>query len=225
MMKLVVPIMPRSLKDLSQLDRVALSEADLIEWRADVLSKEDSLALASAVVEQFGRERLLITVRTAQEGGQANLDDEDYLDLLIQLNAYQPAYLDVEYFSHKAAFEQLRDCPNLILSYHNFERTPAHLTAILDEMTAQKPAVVKLAVMPQDEADVLRLMMATRELANRYPEQTYVTMAMGELGKLSRLAGNLTGSAWSFASLEAASAPGQLPLAIMKQILEVLDDD
>ena len=57
------------------------------------------------------------------------------------------------------------------------------------------------------------------------PEQEFVTMSMGKLGRLSRLAGDLVGSSWTFASLDNTSAPGQVALADMCRIREVLDAD
>ena len=50
-------------------------------------------------------------------------------------------------------------------------------------------------------------------------------MSMGKLGRLSRLAGDLVGSSWTFASLDNASAPGQVSLADMRKVREVLDAD
>ena len=47
----------------------------------------------------------------------------------------------------------------------------------------------------------------------------------GKLGRLSRFAGDLVGSSWTFASLDNASAPGQISLADMRRIMEVLDAD
>ena len=57
------------------------------------------------------------------------------------------------------------------------------------------------------------------------PEQEFVTMSMGKLGRLSRFAGDLVGSSWTFASLDNASAPGQVGLADMRRIREILDAD
>ena len=50
-------------------------------------------------------------------------------------------------------------------------------------------------------------------------------MSMGKLGRLSRLAGDLVGSSWTFASLDNASAPGQVSLADMRKVMEVLNAD
>ena len=52
-MKIVVPIMPRSLADVESLDLDRLADADIIEWRADFLPKEEILKVAPAVFEKF----------------------------------------------------------------------------------------------------------------------------------------------------------------------------
>ena len=89
-------------------------------------------------------------------------------------------------------------------------------------MTNLTPRVVKVAVMPKHEQDVLDLMNFTRGFKVYNPEQEFVTMSMGKLGRLSRFAGDLVGSSWTFASLDNASAPGQISLADMRRIMEVL---
>ena len=114
---------------------------------------------------------------------------------------------------------------NLVLSYHNFEETPENLMELLSEMANLTPRLVKVAVMPKNEQDVLDLMNFTRGFKAFNPEQEFVTMSMGKLGRLSRFAGDLIGSSWTFASLDNASAPGQVGLADMRRIREVLDAD
>ncbi|HFI5477794.1 TPA: type I 3-dehydroquinate dehydratase, partial [Streptococcus pneumoniae] len=51
-----------------------------------------------------------------------------------------------------------------------------------------------------------------------------VTISMGKVGKVSRITADVTGSSWSFASLDEVSAPGQISLASMKKIREILDE-
>ena len=58
---------------------------------------------------------------------------------------------------------------------------------LLSEMTNLTPRVVKVAVMPKNEQDVLDLMNFTRGFKAFNPEQEFVTMSMGKLGRLSRL--------------------------------------
>ena len=47
-------------------------------------------------------------------------------------------------------------------------------------------------------------------------------MSMGRLGVISRVAGELTGSAMTFATNGKASAPGQIPIEEMRQILSIM---
>lgn len=224
-MKIVVPIMPKNIAEVEAIDLERLEKAELIEWRADVLPKEDILMVAPAVFEKFVGREIIFTLRTRQEGGNIDLTDEEYVALIKEIAAlYQPEFIDFEYYSHRAVFEEMLEFPNLVLSYHNFEETPENFMEIMSELTSLSPAVVKMAVMPQTEQDVLDVMNYTRGFKTLNTAQLYATMSMGELGKLSRLAGGLTGSCWTFASLDEASAPGQIQLSTMKKFLEVLED-
>jgi len=199
-MKIVVPIMPTSLEEAQELELSRFEGADIIEWRADFLDKDSILTVAPA--------------------------DAEYIALIKDVAAiYSPDYIDFEYFTRKAVFDQMLDFSNLVLSYHNFEETPENLMELLSEMTNLTPRVVKVAVMPKHEQDVLDLMNFTRGFKAFNREQEFVTMSMGKLGRLSRFAGDLVGSSWTFASLDNASAPGQVGLADMRRIREVLDAD
>lgn len=225
-MKIVVPVMPRSLEEANQLDLTKYEHADIIEWRADYLPKEAILTVAPAIFETFQGREVLFTLRTIREGGHIDLSEHEYIGLIKDIaQLYQPDYIDFEYFSYQAVFEQLLDFPNLVLSYHNLEETPEHLMAIFSELTALTPRVVKIATTPRSEQDVLDVMNYTRGFKSLNPEQDYVTMSLGKLGRLSRLAGQLTGSVWTFASVDEASAEGQIPLHSLYPILELLDAD
>ncbi|MGT2964595.1 type I 3-dehydroquinate dehydratase [Streptococcus acidominimus] len=224
-MKIVVPVMPRNLEDVANIDLDRLAGADLIEWRADFLPKEEILRVAPAVFEKFVGREVVFTLRTSREGGNIKLTNEEYIQILKEIaHLYQPEFIDFEYYSHKEVFDQMLEFPNLVLSYHNFEETPENYMEIMSELTSLSPAVVKMAVMAETEQDVLDVMNYTRGFKTLNAEQSYATISMGNLGKLSRVAGMLTGSCWTFASLDEASAPGQLSLANVQKILTVLEE-
>lgn len=225
-MKIVVPIMPRNLEEAQAIDLSKYEDVDIIEWRADFLPKDAIMTVAPAIFEKFAGREVIFTLRTDKEGGHISLTDDEYVQLIKDVNAiFKPDYIDFEYFSHMEAFQQMLEYPNLVLSYHNFQETPENLMEAFSELTALAPRVVKIAVMPKSEQDVLDLMNYTRGFKALNPEQKYATMSMGKLGKISRLAGDVVGSCWTFASLEQASAPGQITLSDMKKIREVLDAD
>lgn len=224
-MKIVVSVMPRSLEDVANIDLDRLAGVDLIEWRADFLPKEEILTVAPAVFEKFVGREVIFTLRTRCEGGHIDLTNEEYIDLLKEIaHLYQPEFIDFEYYSHKEVFDQMLEFPNLVLSYHNFEKTPENYMEIMSELTSLSPAVVKMAVMAETEQDVLDVMNYTRGFKTLNAEQSYATMSMGALGKLSRVAGGLTGSCWTFASLDEVSAPGQLSLGNVQKILTALEE-
>ena len=91
----------------------------------------------------------------------------------------------------------------------------------LTRMQEMGADVAKIAVMPQSREDVMTLMEATME-ADHSLDIPVVTMSMGRLGVLSRLAGTLTGSAMTFASVGEASAPGQIPIEQMRVFCQLL---
>ncbi|HGQ5745915.1 TPA: type I 3-dehydroquinate dehydratase [Streptococcus pneumoniae] len=224
-MKLIVSVMPRSLEEAQALDATRYLDADIIEWRADYLPKEAILQVAPAIFEKFAGRELVFTLRTRSEGGEIDLSPEEYIHLIKEVaQFYQPDYIDFEYYSYKDVLEEMLDFPDLVLSYHNFQETPENMMEILSELTILNPKLVKVAVMAHTEQDVLDLMNYTRGFKTLNPEQEYVTISMGKVGKVSRITADVTGSSWSFASLDEVSAPGQISLASMKKIREILDE-
>ena len=225
-MKLVVSVMPKSLEEAQAIDANRYVDADIIEWRADFLPKDEILQVAPAIFEKFAGRELLFTLRTRAEGGEIDLSAQEYVQVIKDVTQlYQPEYVDFEYFGNKDVFDQMLDFPNLVLSYHNFQETPENMMEILSELTSLNPKVVKVSVMAHTEQDVLDLMNFTRGFKTLNPEQEYVTISMGKVGKVSRITSDITGSSWSFASLDVASAPGQISLSNMKKIREILNED
>ncbi len=80
----------------------------------------------------------------------------------------------------------------------------------------------KLAVMPQCRTDVLELLAATAEMADLSPGNTGHYHEHGGTGRGDRLAGETFGSAMTFANPGQASAPGQVSLDIVNEVLDAL---
>lgn len=221
--KIVVPIM---LTELTELEKVSVSDyrtADIVEWRADFLSADEILEMAPKFFEKFKESKILFTLRTVREGGNIQVSEKKYLQILKEILTYNPAYIDVEFFTHGPSFAALKDFRDkMVLSYHNFDEVPSDLTNRLIKMHEEGTAFVKVAVMPERECDVLDLLQITRDMTLEYGEH-FISMAMGDLGRLSRISGYLTGSCWTFASLENSSAPGQISLKETEYILDILE--
>ncbi|WP_338955239.1 type I 3-dehydroquinate dehydratase [Lactococcus petauri] len=224
--KIVVPVLPTTVAEVQELNVEKYRKADIIEWRADFLGDIESILQAAPFIfEKFKDFSLLFTVRTADEGGNISISKKDYVTLLKKVAKFDPDYIDIEYFSYRKALPQLLEFKEkIVLSYHNFFESPTDLTARMMKMQREETGFVKVAIMAQRECDVLDLLQITRDFTMEYGPK-FIGIAMGELGKISRVAGGLTGSVWTFVALdkEEGSAPGQLTLPQMLDVLDALE--
>lgn len=248
---------------LAQARAAAAAGADVVELRADLLADPDPLGtcghlkdssrlegpgrcggagrigdvvgLAADVVDAAGGAPVLLTVRTAAEGGGAGLDDGAYSGLLHRLiegladleAARRPAALDVEQARGGTAELVARAHGaglDAVVSHHDLRATPAD-EAMLARLRAMADAgadVAKLAVTPRGPRDVARLLGVTAR-ASEELDVAVATMSMGPLGAVSRLSGAVFGSALTFATAGGApSAPGQLPIDRVRAVLDLL---
>ncbi len=207
---------------------------DFVEWRADFFDHVLDLAALQALLHDLRTTLqgtpLLATYRRKIEGGEGEATPSEYAafcasvaasgcaDLLdIELSIGQDAFAAILANAHHAALP-------VIASSHNFTMTPnaEEMVATLHQMQLQGADIAKLAVMPQNKADVLALFAATATMADEHPETPIITMSMGALGQPSRVCGASFGSAMTFASLGDTSAPGQIALPEMNLMLDAL---
>lgn len=226
MPKICIPLMGEDCAALRQAcEALAGAPYDLVEWRVDTLrdlsERDEALAALRSILAKAS---LLMTFRTVREGGQHPLSDEAYLALLRWMaDTGEADGIDVEYSApyrkEAAAYIQGRGIP-IVMSAHDFDKTPPvdDMTAHLEAMQ-EGDAIAKLAVMAHTMDDVLALLAATARVRARRPERPIITMAMGQLGIISRAAGEFFGSALTFGTAGASSAPGQMEAGELKTVL------
>ena len=93
---------------------------------------------------------------------------------------------------------------------------------LLDGMCECGVIIVKLVVTPKTPEDVLRLLAVTSEFHCENKETPIITVAMGKLGKISRVSGETFGSCVTFASHKKKSAPGQFDLEEMRRTIDMM---
>lgn len=238
--------------------------ADVLELRVDLLEEAGALTAApmdtaaARVLECLrgvgevanGADAdagapLLLTCRTAAEGGRAQLDDAAYGALLRSVldgladwaPERRPAAIDVEV--QRGCLQRVCEHAHtlgvdVVASFHDFEATPPDevLEGVLARMADEGADLAKIAVWPTSADDVARLLgvcaratMGTGEGAG--PGVPVAAMSMGALGAVSRVAPAF-GTALTFAAVpdeqgEArASAPGQMPIQDVRRCLELL---
>jgi 3-dehydroquinate dehydratase-1 len=219
------------LRQAAELTRLA---PDLLEWRVDGYDQaEDTSACLEALSDlkaAMGSIPLIFTCRIHAEGGFKNLSQEVRLELFTAAIASGGVEIvDVEMGNEPAFIEKIKKTARmsdtkLILSYHNFDETPDG-TFIHDKLVGAQEMgadIVKLAVMAKDNADVLTLLGETLKARTGAVQVPIVTMSMGPVGAVTRVAGGLFGSDLTFAIGKESSAPGQIPIADLRQAMSVL---
>ncbi|MGN0153939.1 MAG: type I 3-dehydroquinate dehydratase [Lachnospiraceae bacterium] len=237
MPKVCVPIVARSKEMiLSYGERILESTPDLIELRVDWFegagNTEAVMTLLKELRQMIGDTVLLFTFRTKQEGGEAAISVEDYKNLCGK--ACQSGYIDlidVEAFMEEGLLEEICETAHangvyVVASNHDFEKTPEEKEILrrLRYMDQHGADIPKIAVMPEEEEDVLSLLLATVKYRKLGGTKPVITMSMGGKGVISRLAGEIFGSAVTFAAAGQASAPGQVPVNEVKHILSIIHE-
>ena len=74
----------------------------------------------------------------------------------------------------------------------------------------------------QSPQDVLTLLAATLTMKEKYATRPLITMSMGKSGGVSRVTGRLFGSAMTFGTVGQASAPGQIAIAKLREVMDIL---
>ncbi|WPB58443.1 type I 3-dehydroquinate dehydratase [Xylophilus sp. GOD-11R] len=236
---------PRIIVSLTGADRAGMvaqarrivgrADVDIVELRMDHLAAPgdaDALAGTVAAVAGLIEDRpLLATFRSRREGGERQLSPQGYAALYrAVLPTGLAAGFDLEQAmladdSVAALMAQAQAAGiAVIVSHHDFGGTPSvdEMLATLRRQHASGADICKMAVMPHDAGDVLRLLDATRRMRTLEPSRPLITMAMGGLGAVSRMAGEVFGSAASFGALGGGSAPGQIEVAELRAGIDTL---
>lgn len=233
--KTIVPITAKTREQAIAQAKViaANADADLAEFRIDLLNfasdRKQVIALGHELKQILGTKPLIATIRTHNEGGQLTISDADY-GKTYQAYLQQPFMdmLDVEMFRDQ---QILKDTVKLahakkvliVMSNHDFQKTPPESEIIKrllkqDELGAD---ILKIAVMPQNKQDVFTLMNATLKVSQQ-SKKPLLTMSMGKLGTISRIATANMGGSFSFGMIGEASAPGQIDVTQLKQFLKTV---
>ncbi|HKQ30470.1 MAG TPA: type I 3-dehydroquinate dehydratase [Burkholderiales bacterium] len=217
---------------LSELVDVLAKKPDIVEWRADFFRDIDKLAavvdLARRIKSTAAHVPLLFTIRSAAEGGQKISITEDRIVDLHEAVCCEAA-VDIVDFELRNSIERLNRVrevsrtagTTMIMSYHNFQETPARHTLIETfAQAAQHGAdVAKIAVMPRGLEDVLTLLAATLQASDSL-SLPLISMSMGNQGALSRIVGSSFGSSATFAVGANSSAPGQMPIEELRKAID-----
>lgn len=235
------PVIGRTGDDIIEnVKAIKEKQVDIIEWRADFYDgrsdTDKSVDMLRIIRDYCGDVPVIFTYRTAREGGEALADgcgfisDADYINLLKQsADSGCADIIDIEVCALpeeevRGLIHYIKDRKVYALaSNHHFNKTPSNdeMKDIFKYMHECGADILKLAVMPENSMDVLRLMEVTVQASAEYKEPV-ITMSMGKTGLITRVCGGLTGSAMTFASVSGESAPGQIQADTVREMLDIL---
>jgi 3-dehydroquinate dehydratase I len=190
-----------------------LGEAEMAEIRLDLalLSEDQVKAVFSA------HDKLIATCR---EGGYTDVERARLLEIAVE---YGAAWIDVEAGSRSAWKESMiklagSSGTGLILSHHYYTHTPGkeELTRAVDEMREDGADIVKIAALVNEPADAARL-LGLYSMPGKI-----VSIGMGPLGVITRLAAPFLGAPFTFASTgdDHATAGGQIEYGEMAALIK-----
>ncbi|QIZ06880.1 type I 3-dehydroquinate dehydratase [Priestia megaterium] len=235
MPKICVPLVGETLVQLKEeAEFLKTTDLDVVEWRVDFFDQvEDFEQVKKALAEIrtfLPTTPLIFTFRSHKEGGNKEITTSFYFELnktvaetgLVDI-------IDVELFNDENEVKTIIEKAHaknvfVIVSNHDFHKTPSKEEIVSRLRKAQELGgdLPKIAVMPTSTADVLILLDATNTMNEKYADRPFITMSMAGKGVISRLAGEVFGSALTFGAAKKASAPGQVAVKELRSVLNLL---
>jgi 3-dehydroquinate dehydratase-1 len=233
--KIIVPIVGKTKEAIiEKANSFKKIKIDVVEWRVDfydeVFNLENVLDTLKELRIVLDNTPILFTFRTKKEGGEKEISMEEYTALNKAVaESGNVDLIDVEIFLGDEVVEgnikNIHEAGVFVVgSNHDFFKTPDkdEIVTRLRKMQEMEADIPKIAVMPQSSEDVLTLLSATNEMYTKYADRPLITMSMGPLGVISRLCGEVFGSALTFGAVGQTSAPGQIPVEELATTLNIL---
>lgn len=231
--KICVPIAAKTFDDLfAQARALSNKQFDIVEWRADWFDEVrnlDSLCRASRILRGILYDKpILFTFRSAQEGGQTEIDIAYYKKMNILAAAeHFGDIIDVELASGDDTVRSIVseihnvNIPVVISNHDSITPPQEEILSRLRHAEKLGGDILKISVTPQNMRDVLELLGATEQMS-RESECPLITVSTGNMGIISRLSGELFGSAVTFGVIGAPFISGQINIDPLRDILELL---
>jgi 3-dehydroquinate dehydratase-1 len=210
------PVIEKKLKYALKSAKKAITlGADMLELRIDVLEDPDPDEVQQLIVDI--NYPLIATNRIQSEGGFFNGSEEERTSILIKAAKFADI-VDIELQTDtKMRSNVIKASKSTIISYHNFKKTPS-FDELLNVVKKEKELgdIAKFTVMPKNSKDTLTVLKVLSKVENT------IGIAMGDIGKYTRVVAPIFGSPITFASIDKESAPGQLDIKTTKNILRKL---
>lgn len=211
--------LPDEGKLLEHARREALAGERFLEFRLDYLpAPEAGPALIRDFLREFPDCWVLATCRRHQNHGRFNGSIEEQLQILTDSIQAGARAVDIEIETAEAARPRIRELEGraaVILSYHNYDGTPA-MDPVMRRLLKVPADAYKIVTTARKPSDNLRVL----SLSKTYPKQRLILLAMTETGFPSRVLSTVMGGLYSYATPSAVegTAAGQVCARQMRQM-------
>jgi 3-dehydroquinate dehydratase/shikimate dehydrogenase len=155
---------------------------------------------------------MIFTLRKKSQGGFYQYSEEQRLNDLFNLCSLKPDYVDIEFDVPATFITKIKThhpTIKLICSYHDFQKTPLDLTAILQTMHHDHFYAYKIATHANSSLDSLRMLIF---IYSQHKDYNLTGICMGTPGMITRILSPVIGNIMHYVSIDKnyATAPGQL---------------
>ncbi len=200
----------------NKLETAYYRDVDIIEFRVDLLKNKDIDYIIKHLrkIKEKGLKTIL-TIRAKWEGGGCEIEDEKRLKIFEKCINFID-FIDIELSSidirEKIIDLSRKNGIEVIVSYHDFEKTPSNevIQKIIDDTFSLGGDISKFAFKVNNENDVGRILSISYK--NKVLGRKLIAIGMGELGKITRVAGYFFGSMITYTYIGKSVAPGQIEL-------------
>lgn len=231
-MKLILSLIGKNKEDiLQQIETSELEHVSIVELRLDTFAHihtETIIDEVQEIKESIEDRQLLITLRSEKEGGYFIGSDEEYANIYRKLIAFGICdYVDVEMNKGQQIVNEIvrvarKAQVQIIISHHSFEMlTIDEMKRCLLSMSLLGD-ISKLAVMSHNAMDTARILQVSAMYQIEHPDNPFCIIAMGEIGKASRVFGKEFGSSYMYVCLKKPIVAGQISLTEFNQIQQIL---
>lgn len=212
------PRIVATVTEVSEAKNAKREGADILELRIDLLRSKNIPGYVK-MVRNATSLPLIVTCRGKKEGGKWKKSEKERIQMLLSAMEFADA-VDIELSADCGSIIKKAEelAIPVIVSYHNFRVTPtdSFIRKKIADIFRGGADIAKVAVMPKTSEDVIRLLDVLR-----ITKKPTVAIAMGEIGKPSRILAPLFGSVLSYGCVSEAKAPGQMRVRDMKGMLEL----
>lgn len=192
---------------------------ELIELRVDCLINES----VSKIIDFINSldKPLILTYRRVIDGGRGSLNESERNELLLLLLKAKPAFIDLEDDFNDMTVEKKADelGVKIIRSFHNFNGIGQDTVSRMAKMRREHDYLLKAAVTIENDEDILLFLDLCESAKKCFQDIPYTLIAMGAMGKFSRILTTVTGSSTTYCGSDGDSAaPGQVSIKELKEL-------